>query len=128
MQSAGENYARIWMCPWEFGIEATANSRTNYRLRPAWQLDYVLQLAEQRGIYLLLCLDYHGMFATQPDSWGGNNYWPQNPYNVDQRRPLRGGQRLLHQLDGAQVLSETAAVPHCPLRLQPEPAGLGIFQ
>jgi hypothetical protein len=87
MQSAGENYARIWMCPWEFGIEDSASSRTNYSLGPAWQLDYVLQLAEQRGIYLLLCLDYHGMFATQPDSWGGNNYWPENPYNVTNGGP-----------------------------------------
>jgi hypothetical protein len=82
MQNAGENYARIWMCPWAFGIEDTSTSLDNYSQQPAWQLDYVLQLAEQRGIYLLLCLDYHGMFATQPDSWGGNNYWPQNPYNV----------------------------------------------
>jgi hypothetical protein len=82
MQNAGENYARIWMCPWAFGIEDAATSLNNYSLQPAWQLDYVFQQAEQHGIYLLLCLDYHGMFATQPDSWGGNNYWPQNPYNV----------------------------------------------
>lgn len=82
MQNVGENYARIWMCPWAFGLENTAASLNNYSLQPAWQLDYVFQQAEQRGIYLLLCLDYHGMFATQPDYWGGNNYWPQNPYNL----------------------------------------------
>ena len=47
------------------GPSASRRSRTrctHYRLDRAWQLDYVLQLAEQRGIYLLLCLDYHGMF------------------------------------------------------------------
>jgi hypothetical protein len=82
MTNAGENYARIWMCPWAFGFEDTATSRTNYAQQPAWQLDTVLQEAEQRGIYILLCLDYHGMFATQPDYWGGNNLWPQNPYNA----------------------------------------------
>ncbi len=87
MQSAGENYARLWMCPWAFGIEADANSLTRYRLDRAWQLDYVVQLAEQRGIYLLLCLDYHGMFETKPDYWGGNNYWPLNPYNVTNGGP-----------------------------------------
>jgi hypothetical protein len=87
MQSAGENYARVWMCPWAFGIEDAAASRTNYSLQPAWQLDYVLQLAEQRGIYVLLMLDYHGMFATDPDYWGGNNYWPVNPYNVTEGGP-----------------------------------------
>ncbi len=87
MQAAGEDYARIWMCPWAFGIEDTAGSLNNYSLQPAWQLDYVFQQAESRGIYLLLCLDYHGMFATQPDSWGGNNFWPQNPYDVTNGGP-----------------------------------------
>lgn len=87
MQSAGENYARVWMCPWAFGLEDTATSRTNYSLQPAWQLDYVLRLAEQRGIYILLTLDYHGMFASVPDSYGGNDYWPENPYNVTNGGP-----------------------------------------
>lgn len=81
MQSAGENFARIWMCPWAFGIECEQGTLKNYRLNRAWQLDYVLQLAEQRGIYLLLCLDYHGMFQTVPDYWGGNDAWKTNPYN-----------------------------------------------
>lgn len=81
-QAAGENFARVWMWPTSFGIEVAATNLDNYALAPAWQLDYVLQLAEQRGIYLQLALDYHGMFATQPDYWGGNNYWPQNPYNL----------------------------------------------
>ncbi|HEY9171879.1 MAG TPA: hypothetical protein VI136_06310 [Verrucomicrobiae bacterium] len=87
MQAAGENYARLWMCPWAFGLETDATSLNRYRLDRAWQLDYVLQLAEQRGIYLELCLDYHGMFAVEPDYWGGNNYWPRNPYNVTNSGP-----------------------------------------
>jgi hypothetical protein len=88
MQKSDENYARIWMCPWAFGIEDTPTSLTSYSLQSAWQLDYVLQLAEQRGIYLLLSLDYHGMFVTQPDPfWGGNNYWPENPYNLTNGGP-----------------------------------------
>jgi hypothetical protein len=85
--NAGEDYARIWMCPWAFGIEDTPASLNNYSLQPAWQLDYVFQQAEQRGIYLLLCIDYHGMFETEPDYWGGNNVWPQNPYNITNGGP-----------------------------------------
>ena len=87
MQAAGENYARLWMCPWAFGIETDANSLNRYRLDRAWQLDYALQLAEQRGLYLEFCLDYHGMFAVEPDYWGGNNYWPQNPYCITNGGP-----------------------------------------
>jgi len=87
MQAAGENHARVWMCPWAFGIETDTNALTNYRLDRAWQLDYVMQLAEQRGIHLTLCLDYHGMFEVTPDYWGGNNYWPLNPYNATNGGP-----------------------------------------
>jgi len=35
----------------------------------------------------MLCLDYHGMFEAEPDYWGGNNYWPKNPYNSTQGGP-----------------------------------------
>jgi hypothetical protein len=87
MQAAGENYARLWMCPWAFGIETDANSLTHYRLDQAWRLDYVFQLAEPRRIFLTLCLDYHGMFEVTPDYWGGNNFWGSNPYCVTNGGP-----------------------------------------
>lgn len=87
LRVAGENFARLWMWPHAFGLEADKDSRTRYRLDRAWQLDYVFDLAERSGIYLLLCLDYHGMFLVEPDSWGGNNYWPSHPYNVTNGGP-----------------------------------------
>lgn len=86
-QTAGANFARLWMCPWSFGLETESGALNRFRLDRAWQLDYVLRLAEQRGIYLELCLDYHGMFAVEPDYWGGNNYWKSNPYNVTNGGP-----------------------------------------
>ncbi len=87
LQNAGENFARLWMCPWAFNLETDANSLNRYRLDRAWQLDYVLRLAETRGIYLMLCLDYHGMYEVEPDYWGGNNMWPTNPYNATNGGP-----------------------------------------
>ncbi|MHB9006557.1 MAG: DUF5060 domain-containing protein [Limisphaerales bacterium] len=81
MAAAGENYTRLWMAPWAFGIEAEPGSRLNYRLDRAWQLDEVLRQAGRHGIRLMLCFDYHGMFETEPDFWGGNNNWPKHPYN-----------------------------------------------
>ncbi|MCL4180623.1 MAG: DUF5060 domain-containing protein [Verrucomicrobia bacterium] len=82
MAAAGENYARLWMSPWALGIEAEPDTGVNYRLDRAWQLDHVFGLAEQHGTYLMLCFDYHGMFETTPDYWGGNDNWKLNPYNA----------------------------------------------
>lgn len=87
MQASGENFARVWMWPTSFGIEDNQGTLTNYAQIPAWQLDYVFQLAEQEGIYLQLMLVWHGMFVTQPDYWGGGNSWPQNPYNITNGGP-----------------------------------------
>jgi hypothetical protein len=81
LQAAGENYARLMTTPWSFNLETDSNSLTHYRLDGAWKLDYVLQLAEQRGIFVLLCLDIHAMFQPVPDYWG-IYYWPSNPYNA----------------------------------------------
>ena len=83
MNSNIENYARIWMWPPSqgyFGIECTPGTLNNYAMNPAWQLDYVFQLAEQKGIYLQLCLDFHGMYWITNAS-KANNDWQYNPYN-----------------------------------------------
>ncbi len=82
MSASGENYTRLWMAPWAFGIEAEADTGLNYRLDRAWQLDRVFEEAGRRGVYLMLCFDYHGMFETRPDFWGGNDNWKINPYNA----------------------------------------------
>jgi hypothetical protein len=87
LQAAGENYVRLMMTPWAFGLETDTNSLTNYRLDSAWKLDYVVQLAEQRGLYFLLSLDVHLMFQPVPDYWGNDNYWQSNPYNATNGGP-----------------------------------------
>ncbi len=81
-QQAGINYIRIWMWPEAFGLEWDKGDRVRYRLDNAWRLDRVLAEAEQRGIFVMLCLDYHGIFEVKPDFWGGNNFWPRHPYNA----------------------------------------------
>lgn len=81
MASSGENYARIWMAPWAFGIEW--EKLGFYDLEEAWRLDYVLQLAEERGIYVVLCLVNHGQFSTKV-----NPMWSENPYNSARGGPL----------------------------------------
>jgi hypothetical protein len=82
VQNADENFARLWMAPWFIGLEHMPGRLNNYDLQGAWQLDYIFDLADRSGIYLLLCFDHHGMFQINNRNWGGsNNFWKTNPYN-----------------------------------------------
>ncbi len=87
LQGAKENFARVHAVPWAFGIETDPGSLTHYRLDRAWQFDYVLELAEQRGLYLMLCIEFHLMLQPVPDYWGDDDYWKSNPYNVTNGGP-----------------------------------------
>ncbi|MBI1176107.1 DUF5060 domain-containing protein [bacterium] len=80
MESAQENFARIWMSDWSLGIETELGTLLNYNLSRAWQLDYVMNLAEQHGIYLMLCLEIDGMFQSV--------VWPRHPYNAANGGPV----------------------------------------
>ena len=89
MQRSGQNFARLWMAPWWAGIEHAPDSLTRYKLDAAWQLDRVFDLAEQHGLYLMLCFDHHGMYMANDPAWGGsNNFWTRsNPYSVENGGP-----------------------------------------
>lgn len=83
MAKAGENFARLWMSPWDMGLEHGQGYLNRYRQDAAWSLDYVVSLAEQNGIYFLISFDHHGMYQTSSQNWGGsNNFWNVNPYNA----------------------------------------------
>ena len=88
-QKAGINYIRIWMWHHAFGIEWDREDKLRYRMDNAWRLDRVLAEAERRGIYVMLCFDYHGIFEVKPDFWGGNNFWPRHPYNATNGGPCK---------------------------------------
>lgn len=85
MAEAGENFARLWFSPWSIGIEHEKGTLNRYSLPDAWQLDYVLGLAEQHGLYILIAFDHHGMYMIDDPAWGGsNNFWrSSNPYSAD---------------------------------------------
>ncbi len=79
------NIIRVWMASWSFGIEWADTGLGNYdaRMKQAWLLDQIFELAEERGIYIMLCLVNHGAFSTSV-----NSEWAQNPYNDDLGGPL----------------------------------------
>jgi Domain of unknown function (DUF5060) len=87
--AARGNYARIWLVRWNMGLEWTerdAAARGRFyglgRYSPdnAWRLDYVMDLAERAGVYVMLCLGYHGELMDQR-GYFGEQCWDANPYN-----------------------------------------------
>jgi hypothetical protein len=81
MNLSGESITRIWMAPWAFGIEW--KQLGYYDLAEAWRLDYVLKEAEEKGIYVILCLMNHGQLQSSADG-----EWNDNPYNTAKGGPL----------------------------------------
>lgn len=87
---AGGNYARIWLVRWNMGLEWNPSDPSNrgkfyglglYSPDNAARLDYVLSLAQREGIYLMLCLGYHGELL-DTKSYFGEQCWDQSPYNA----------------------------------------------
>jgi hypothetical protein len=94
LAAQGVNYVRLWMPSWAFGLEwitrapdgsVATSSLGDYTLRldRAWQLDYVLQLAERHGIAVMLAIQNHGAFSLE-----SNSEWADNPYNAANGGPL----------------------------------------
>jgi len=72
MEKNGENMAEVWMASWWLGIEWTSRWRDyygagRYSMQHAWKLDYVLELARKKGIYVHLVIDNHGKFSNWCD-------------------------------------------------------------
>jgi hypothetical protein len=79
MAENGANFARIWFATWGFAPEWYDTGLGNYSARQnrSWQLDYLFELAEQKNIFMMLCLINHGQFST-----GVDPEWDKNPFNV----------------------------------------------
>lgn len=80
MQAAGLNLTRLWMCPWHLSFEWKETGLGRYNLDSARRLDLLLALADKYDIYLILCLDYHGI-ARKGLGFFKENRWLENPYN-----------------------------------------------
>ncbi len=89
----GIDYTRIWLAEWSFALEWSEASWPypwpskniwplgfggigKYNLQSAWRLDYIFQIAEEKGIYILLTINTFGQFNTGIS-------WAENPYNSE---------------------------------------------
>jgi hypothetical protein len=53
-----------------------------YYQETANRLDEILKLSEEKGVYIMLTFDYHGVFKDFVDRWASNAEWRTNPYNA----------------------------------------------
>ena len=84
MGEAGENFARIWLAAWSFGLEWSTRYDPAYRglgrynTENAWRLDYVLDQCRRRDIYVQLTLTTFGHYRSETKEGD----WPYSPYNT----------------------------------------------
>ena len=100
MGASGENFARVWMSPWNLGIEWTKaydrhyEGLGRYNLYNAWRLDHVVEEAADNGVYLMLLFTGHGELGeVEQDFFGhdatqaqGSPYWDR--YGGPLKTPL----------------------------------------
>ncbi len=53
-----------------------------YYEKTAERLDEILRLSEEKGLYVMLTFDHHGIFKDFIDIWASNAEWKTNPYNA----------------------------------------------
>ncbi len=82
MARAGLNFTRIWMSAWwvaiewSHGYDKSYPGTGRYNQRNAWRLDYIVDLARKKGIYIDLTLHNHGQFRAS----NFDQEWYDNPY------------------------------------------------
>ena len=74
------NFIRFWQCAWGLGIEwrgAPYEGLKKYRQDNAFYTDKLLDECNAKDIYMMLCINHHGMVSSSV-----NPNWPDNPYNA----------------------------------------------
>ncbi|MGB3799955.1 MAG: DUF5060 domain-containing protein [Lewinella sp.] len=84
----GGNFLRLWNAFWGLGLEWRAGydgfgGIRRYKQTNARYQDWLYEYASERGLYVMLCLQYHGQVSTQV-----NPAWQNNPYNATNGGPL----------------------------------------
>ncbi len=78
----GGNFFRLWHAAWGLGIEWKSGSNgfeglRRYKETNARYQDWMYDFCAENGLYVMLCLQYHGQVSTQV-----NPNWSDSPYNV----------------------------------------------
>ncbi|MBR6372880.1 MAG: cellulase family glycosylhydrolase [Victivallales bacterium] len=80
-KECGINVVEVWMCSWWLALEWIPDAPGfhgvgHYNQYRAWMLDYIMGLAKENGIKIILVINNHGKVAMHFDT-----EWKRNPYN-----------------------------------------------
>jgi hypothetical protein len=79
LSDAGGNYTRVWISPPNPVLETKEQGLGRYDQAGAWHYEQILNMADKRGIYVMLTLkNYRDLMFK--DVWG-DAPWPVLPYN-----------------------------------------------
>ncbi len=105
MKAAGMTVTRLWMCPWNLSFEWQETGLGRYNLDTARRLDEILTLAEQYEIFVILCMDYHGI-AQKGHGFFKENRWLDNPYNKINGGPCETGADLFTNAQAKELFKQ----------------------
>lgn len=99
----GGNYARILLTPWTFDLEVDSVGNYDACQNRAFDLDQVVELAAERGVYLHLVLYDHVFFNDHPDPARRFPYyhWGNHPYHTQ----LAGVEEVVDFFTDAEALA-----------------------
>lgn len=88
MATNNANYLRYWLCYWATELEWTATQYNypyaglkQYEQRRAFELDWLVDYAAQKGVYIDLCLQNHGQIQDPNVAGNYSPQWDTNPYS-----------------------------------------------
>jgi len=88
LAQSGCNWTRIWNCPWGIILEwcrPRSSGLGRYSQKDCWKFDELIETAEEKGIYIQMCINYHGMFRKDAN-------WERNPYGVLEGGPCKNSE------------------------------------
>lgn len=83
------NYIRYWLCYWATELEWSPTTFNypyiglkQYEQSHAYELDWLIDYAKQKGLYIDFCIQNHGQLQKTGGLGNDSPQWETNPYNT----------------------------------------------
>lgn len=78
--ASGGNYVQLSMVAFTYGIEWEELGNYTTRMKNAWELDQLIDMAHEKNIYVNMLMIIHDEMM-DVNGWNNNSTWKHNPYN-----------------------------------------------